>query len=211
MKIIPIIILTIYTALSACGSVYADTWVIGIDQITPFLQGLNSNIKNNTKPRTLQKEVRREPKTTASSGSTSNKINKPLSFRISLRKNKKDTFLNLVKPKLKKTMQLVPEHNISFPPGLNKTSSSIAMKPIMGNTNGLPMMDANFNNTPLWKIIQMVHEKTGYKFDTNNINLGLTKTLRKKDINLAVLLNILFPDAKVYIYPKKREVKINEK
>lgn len=122
-----------------------------------------------------------------------NEVKKPLLFKISSYQYKG----NFAVAKVVKHPSLRPE-------------VAPAMASIEGATSGLPILTVREEKVPLWKILENLGSKTGYIFNAKGINLGKTKTINKKDINLAILMATMFPYYQTSIDVAKKEVDIDK-
>jgi len=176
------IIVLITFGLFLCPSLaFANTWVINIDDISPFLRMLET-IK---KPKTIVKTkavTLNKPK--AAEGKT--KTPRPVAV-ITVTPAKPATPLTYKKPKPVKPQQSV----------------------IIGKTNGLPVLTVNFVNKPLWQVLQSISDKTGYVFSTKRINLGKKITLKGR-YNFADILARIFngKDDNTSVNVEKKLIKV---
>ena len=69
------------------------------------------------------------------------------------------------------------------------------------------MLNIHADDMPLWQRLQKLSRLTRYYIRTRNVRL-LKKVSINETGNLAAILDALFPDYKVYVYPEKKEIRV---
>ena len=160
---------------------FAGTWIISINQIRPIINYMEK-LQRQKKLKNIIKISITPPKPAG------NKI--PAG---SLKLGKPGAVIKVVK-KSSKQVQEKPK-----------------VKParIHGSIKGLPVLNVDYVNKPLWSVLQDVSSKTGYMFTSRRIDLGEKITINGR-YNFAGLLSKLFAQDTVKIMPQAKKVYITK-
>ncbi len=78
---------------------------------------------------------------------------------------------------------------------------------VVGNESLLPTLNIHADDMPLWQCLQKLSRLTRYYIRTRNVRLAKKVSINETG-NLAAILDALFPDYKVYVYPEKKEIRV---
>ena len=78
---------------------------------------------------------------------------------------------------------------------------------VVGNESLLPTLNIHADDMPLWQCLEKLSRLTRYYIRTRNVRLAKKVSINETG-NLAAILDALFPDYKVYVYPEKKEIKV---
>lgn len=90
---------------------------------------------------------------------------------------------------------------------LPKLKVTVKVHNIVGNYSNLPAVYADFKNEPRWQVLENVSKQTNYSFNMKKVNL-VERVNMSGTYNLAKILNLIFYNYTVRIYPDKKLVKI---
>ncbi len=114
---------------------------------------------------------------------------------------------NQSRPPKTNRVALTPPSKRTYKKNAPAAGKAIKSDNVVGNESLLPTLNIHADDMPLWQCLEKLSRLTRYYIRTRNVRLAKKVSINETG-NLAAILDALFPDYKVYVYPEKKEIKV---